>query len=269
MKNKLKEITDSTINELLRNEIILPSIYFQCFDKHAKTSEIDVHEKSFEKELSDLIIDEFNAINNYVNDAITTIDVASGLTLDAQKAIKENNTLLLKNLYNQIGDLKKELKSITDNVYKDYLTKVNNKKWLYHKYLTKDATFKDDALIALIDVSDYEYISNTYNKLISNNLLIYISNYLKEKLKEEGLNLEITRYLSNKFIISFNENDITAIASLIDNISSILFGTTLKSNSGIIIKPTFEFSMAKVKKDESFHEILANLIKNIELKKEK
>jgi hypothetical protein len=99
--------------------------------------------------------------------------------------------------------------------------------------------------------------------------LIYISNYLKEKLKEEGLDFEITRYLSNKFIITFNEEDIVSIASLIDNISNILFGTTLKSNSGIIIKPTFEFSMAKIKKDESFHEILANLIKTIEAKKEK
>jgi len=269
MKTKLKEITDSTINELLKNEIILPSIYFQCFDKHAKTSEVDVHEESFEKELSDLIIDEFNVINNYVNEAITTIDLASGLTLDAQKAIKENNTLLLKNLYNQIGELKEELESITDNIYKDYLTKVNNKKWLYHKYLTKDAKFKDDAIIALIDVSDYEYISSTYNKLISNNLLIYISNYLKEKLKDEGLEFELTRYLSNKFIITFNEDDISSIVSLIENISSILFGTTLKSNSGIIIKPTFEFSMVKVKKDENFHEILTNLVKNIEAKKEK
>lgn len=268
MKKKLKEITDSTVNELLGNDIIMPSNYFQCFDKHAKSAEVNLDSDTFEKELSDLIIDEFNVINNYVNDAVKTIDIATGLTIDAQKAIKENNTLLLKNLYNQIGELRGELETITNNIYKDYLTKVNNKKWLYHKYLTKDAKFKDSAILVFVNIADYEYISNTYNKLISNNLLIFISKYLDEKLKEEGLDFEITRYLSNKFILTFNEYEINAVASILNTISSVLFEKTLKSNSGIIIKPTFDYSIAKVKKDENFHEVLSTLVKKVEAKKE-
>jgi len=262
MKAKLKEITDSTIGELLCNDIILPSNYFSCFDKHAKTIDVDMESESFEKELNDLLLDEFNSINSYVNSAIQTIDCAAELTQDAQNAIKDNNTLLLKTLYTQIGGLKKELQDLTDNVYRDYLTKVYNKKWIYHKYLNKDVKYKDDAIIIFIDVIDFEYISNTYSKLISNNLLIYISNYLRKSLKEESLDFNISRYLTNKFIVTLNEKNIEQIETIMNTVSNVLYGTTLKSNSGIMIKPTFDYSIIKVKRDDDFHESLDNLIKN-------
>lgn len=263
MKDKLKDITDSTINELLNNEIILPSSYFQCFDKHAKTIDLEINSNSFEKELSELILDEFNSINGYVNSAVKSIDNAAELTLEAQKAIKDSNTLLLKNLYTQIQSLQKELKGITDNIYKDYLTKVNNKKWLYHKYLSNDALFKNNAIILLIDVYDYDYISNTYSKLIANNLLIFISKQINSKFKEEKLDFEIVRFLTNKFIILINSDDINSINEQISNITNILYNTTLKSNSGVIIKPTFENALMKIKKDDSFHDTLASLLKKI------
>lgn len=269
MKTKLKEITDSTVCELLGNEIILPSNYFQCFDKHAKTIDVNLEDESFEKELSELILDEFNSINTYVNDAITKIDCAVELTADAQKAIKNENTLLLKNLYKQIGQLKDELESITDNVYKDYLTKVYNKKWIYHKYLNKETKFKKDAIIILIDVADYEYIAQTYNQLISNNLLIYIAKYLSTKLKDENLNFDVARYLKNRFIVTLEENDLVQIETIMSTISSVLYGTTLKSNSGVMIKPTFDYSIMKVKKEESFHEVLDLLLRNIESARKK
>jgi len=269
MKTKLKEITDSTVTELLSNEIILPSNYFQCFDKHAKTIDVNIDSESFEKELSELILDEFNEINKYVNDAVRTIDTAASVTLEAQKAIKDNNTLVLKNLYGQIKELQSELKDITDNIYKDYLTKVNNKKWLYHKFLSKDARYKEDNHIILIDVADYDYIADTYNKLISNNLLVFISKYLLNKLNEENLDFEISRYLTSKFIISVKNDEISHLETIIDTISKVLYNTTLKSNSGVMIKPTFEFSIIKVTKDDSFHESLDTLIRNIENAKRK
>lgn len=268
MKTKLKEITDSTVTELLANDIILPSNYFQCFDKHAKTIDLDIDSESFEKELSELILDEFNEINSYVNEAVKAIDAAAGITLEAQKAIKDNNTLVLKSLYTQIKTLQIELQELTDNVYKDYLTKVHNKKWLYHKFLTRDANFKEDTTLILIDVADYEYIADTYNKLISNNLLVFISKYLKNKLSEESISFNISRYLTSKFIISVDSEDITQIETTISTISSVLYNTTLKSNSGVMIKPTFDYSISKVKKDQAFHEALDGLIKNIEEVKE-
>lgn len=267
MKEKLKEVTDLTVNELLNNEVILPSSYFKCFDKHAKNVDIEIDSESFEKELSELILEEYNTINGYVNSAVEVIDTAAVLTQEAQQAIKESNTLVLKNLYKQIKDLKHELEDITNNIYTDYLTKVHNKKWLFHKYLSKDATFKENTIVLLIDVKDYEYIAETYNKLISNNLIIYIAKYLTKKLKDEELDFEISRYLTNKFIITINKDDTKPIETLMSTITSLLFNTTLKSNSGILIRPTFDYAIQKARKDEAFLETLGSLLKAVKTKK--
>lgn len=263
MKDKLKHITDSTVNELLNQEIILPSTYFECFDKHAKTLDIELNNEEFEKELSELILEEYNTINGYVNSAVQSIDMAATLTKEAQEAIKQNNTLALNNLYEQIKELQSELEDITKNVYTDYLTKVHNKKWLYHKGLTKEAKFKEDLLIVLIDVNDYGYITQTYNKLIADNLLIFITKYLQEKFKEESIDFELVRYLNNKFVLLIKDDEISNIEAILNNVKTYLISTTLKSNSGVMIKPTFNFAMSKVKKEDSFHSSLEILLKKI------
>lgn len=269
MKTKLKNITDSTINELLINEIILPSSYFKCFDKHAKNIDIELENEDYSKELTKMISEEFEEINSYVNNAIKVIDKASDITSDAQEAIREQNSLHLKELYEEIGKLKKELENLSNNVYCDDLTKAKNKKWIYHKFLDNNTKFNKDGILILIDIESYNYILNTYNQLISDNLLIYIVNYLKSKLKDEALSYNITRYLKNKFIISLDNIDLKEIQSLFLTISSVLFETTLKSNSGIVIKPTFDYTMAKINKGEEFHEILSLMMKKIEEKREK
>lgn len=265
MKSKLKEITDSTINELISNEIILPSTYFECFDRNAKNIDLDLESENFEKELNQLLVAEFKEINSYVNDAIKTIDNAANITKEAEKAIKENDSTLLKKLYNQIANLQKELEGITDNVYKDYLTKSYNKKWLYQKYLNEKFQFKKNVVITFIDIKDYEYISNTYSKLIANNLLMYISSYLSRKLEDEDLNFKLIRFLTDKFIVIFEE-ELSQVHPIINLASNMLFETTLKSNSGILIKPTFEYATISIKKEQPFHNVLEKLIKKVKEK---
>jgi len=264
MKEKLKEITDLTINELLEEEVILPSEYFECFDKHAKLSEIEINDESFEKEVDDLLLNEISTINDYVKTATKSVDSAASLTLDAQKAIKENNSDALKKLYTQIKDLQEELQNISENIYKDYLTNAYNKKWLYHKYLADNSKIKEDSILILIDVKDFEYIKKTYNKLISTNLIIFIYEFINKEFNKEGVDFEICRYLSSKFIISIKNDNYNSVASLIKNTSSVLFGTTLKSNSGVMIKPNYKYSTLSAKKDDSFHEILNSLMKKLE-----
>ncbi len=262
MKEQLKEITDLTVNELLPQEIILPSEYFECFDKHSKLYEIQINDESFEKEINKLLVKELNNINDYIKIANKNIGDAASITLEAKEAIKENDSNALKKLYSQINQLQNELQNMTDSIYKDYLTKAFNKKWLYHKYLDEEAQFQEDATLILIDIKDLEYIKDNYSKLISNNLLIYIYDFLNKELKKENIEFNICRYLNNKFIISIKSLNYEVSSNLIKNISSVLFGTTLKSNSGIMIKPTYRYSIVAVKKEDSFHEVLATLLRD-------
>ena len=64
MKKQLKKITDITINELLNKDVIMPSIYFEKFNKNARTVNINLEDTSFVKELNNILIEDFNSIKN-------------------------------------------------------------------------------------------------------------------------------------------------------------------------------------------------------------
>ena len=67
MKNKLKQITDLTIQEVLGNEIILPSTYFKIFDKNIKKIDKNLKNENVSIDNTNIILEEFNSINKYFN----------------------------------------------------------------------------------------------------------------------------------------------------------------------------------------------------------
>lgn len=42
MSNKLTEITDRVLKEIIKNEVILPSTYKEHFENHAKEMQVDL-----------------------------------------------------------------------------------------------------------------------------------------------------------------------------------------------------------------------------------
>ncbi len=264
MKNKLKNITNSTLDELLVNEVVLPSAYLQCFDKYARFLNISIDNSDFEKELNKVLLEDYNMVNNYVNKAIRSIDSVVTITQEAQKAMQDTNESTLKKLYEQISVLKDELEDITKEIYIDPLTKIYNKKWFYHKFLSKGSKYKDNSTVILLDICDYEYIAKKYNKLIANNLIVFIIKYLQKILTEEFVDFDFIRYLDNKFIIAIKDkNDLSSINSFIESIKIYLISTTLRSTSGVIIKPNFKYSMVVAHKGGYFHDSLEILLENL------
>ena len=53
----------------------------------------------------------------------------------------------------------------------------------------------------LIDVSDYIYVQKEYGELLANNLLIFATKFINQKLNEEKLKYKMVRYHENKFLI--------------------------------------------------------------------
>ncbi len=260
MKKKLMQITDNTFNELLNNEIVMPSNYFQCFDKNAKKIELDIKDENFESEIGEIMAQELNEINTYANQVMKKIKTASSITNKASQAIKEKDEKVLDNLYVQMNELQQELEKITNIVFVDFLTKAKNRKWLTHNYLTNNMKFKSKTTTVFIDVKDYDYICSNYNKLLADNLLIFICDYFMNELKKENIKFEIVRFLNNKFLIFIDENHLDEIRNVITNLTEILFSKTLKSRAGVIIKPVFNYSIKQLKKGDVFQEVLEELL---------
>ena len=92
MKKKLEKITNSTINELLNNEIILPSLYLEKFSYYAKETQVNLDDENFTNEINKVIVDDFKTIEKYMDFIISGISELKDETLDAKNAILNKNS---------------------------------------------------------------------------------------------------------------------------------------------------------------------------------
>lgn len=263
MKNKLKKITDNTVNDLLQKDIILPSQYFQTFDKHAKLLDTDIKDENFEKEVNQVIVKEFETINGYMTQTEQNIEKLSHVTKDAKTAIKNRDEAELTKIYKEIQSLQNEIASLQTEMYVDSLTKTYNKKWIYSQFVDIDGNIQSNGIMALINVSDYNYIQETHGNLIGDNLIKFLADYINRHIKNEGTQFKIARYSTNMFLLFFNESSINEVRTLINNIQKGLLNTTLKSKSGIMIQTSFYYTLNQYKKEDSFHSILESLTTKI------
>ena len=189
MKKKLKKITDKTVQDLLQNEIILPSSYFESFDKNAKAIKVEISDDEFEQEVSTVLVEELKQINKYMEKTIKNMDNLSKATKEAQEAIKNKDESKLNSINLSLTTMKNELDSLKDLVYLDELTNVYNRKWVYNHAVKDDGTFGYSGTLLFIDINDFNYIVDKYGNLIADNVVIYITKFLSSKLKKEKLQM--------------------------------------------------------------------------------
>jgi hypothetical protein len=128
LKQELKKITNLTINELLNNEIILPSTYFNKFNYHAKELEINLDDENFKKELNSIILEDLQTIENYMNIVISSAMSLKENTKNATNAIINKDADTLGDIYKKMLDLENEVKSLNSKLFLDDLTNSFNKK---------------------------------------------------------------------------------------------------------------------------------------------
>ncbi len=252
MKKELEQITNLTINELLNKEIILPSLYFEKFNYHAKKVEINLDDEEFQKEVEQILVDDYKNIEKYMSLIISSVNELKQETQNASNAILNNDSGALTDIHKRMITLENEIQLLNDELFIDDLTKSYNKKWIYNKFLDENTDFKDEGVCTLVDIEDFNYIQKEYGELLAKNLLIFIINFISQKLKDEHYNFHIARYFHNKFFIFVLEKDKNQIKNFLLNLEQMLLNTTLKSHSGLYIKASYKFKTEPFKvKDKS------------------
>jgi len=252
MKDKLKKITDKTIQDLLQNEIILPSSYFKYFDNNAKKISVALDDPQFENDFSDVLTEELNTINSYMKKALNNINILTKVTDYAQKAITEKDESKLKTVNSALVDMKSEINALRTQIYIDPLTKIFNRKWIYNQGITESGTFKSEGLLLFIDLTDCNYLTDKYGSLLADNVILFVAKFLKVKFKNEKISADIARYSNNHFVLFIKNETIADITSLIKNMQIELASTTLKSKSGLMFKTNFHFGMVQYSEIDSF-----------------
>jgi GGDEF domain-containing protein len=263
LKQELKKITDLTINDLLNNNIILPSTYFDRFNYYAKELEINLDDENFKIEINQLISDDFQTIEKYMDIIAKSTVLLQENTKDATNAVLNKDVSSLVDIYKKMIELENEVKNLNDKLFLDDLTNTFNKKWIYTKFLNKNAKFQQNGLCVLADIIDYSYIQKEYGELLANNLLIFAVKFMKQKLNDENIDFKIVRYSENRFLIFIvieEKEDKKSIIDSILNLEHLLSNTTLKSNSGLFIKAKYEFKICSFEKAEESKEVFEKLL---------
>ena len=125
MKKQLKKITNITINDLLNKDIIMPSIYFEKFNKNARTFDIKLEDSSFEKELNKILVEDFNSIERYMYTIEKNASIIKNAVEDTQKALLNKDINTLTDIYSQMGKLEKEVIDLNKKLFVDDLTSSN------------------------------------------------------------------------------------------------------------------------------------------------
>jgi len=256
-KNNIKTITDKTVNKLLGQEIILPSTYFQTFNQYANELNISLKDKSFTKEINKTIQDDIRKVNKFMDETLKGMEKLSQATSDAKKAIIDKDEEELSVILSQVDEMKNEITLLIGQLYQDSLTKLNNKKWIYDRYLNGSENMQNNGLLVNININDFKYINDTYGEFVGDSALIYISKFLTKKLKEEQIEYELVRFGGDDFIIFITDDILSDIKSLFSNIRSQLLNSSLKSKAGHIFKIIFSYGIISYKTNEKFHSILS------------
>tara|TARA_R110001583_G_scaffold64345_1_gene186985 strand:- start:14411 stop:15223 length:813 start_codon:yes stop_codon:yes gene_type:complete len=256
VKNNLKKITDKTIQELLHNEIILPSSYFKSFDQNAKGMSIEINDSQFESEVSTILVDELRDINSYMKKTVKNIDSLTDATVQAQQAIKEKDDAKLNSLGFALAVMKKDMQALKELIYLDPATKTFNKKWIYNHAINENGAFDEKGILLLIDIADCDYLAEKYGNLIVDNVILYIASFLTKKFQKENIKFEIARYSNAQFVLFIKQDTPENISSFLLNTRVELSNTTLKSKSGLMFKANFNFGLVKYAGNEDFHSTL-------------
>jgi len=259
MKKQLKKITDITINELLNKDVIMPSIYFEKFNKNARTVDIDIQDTSFISELNNVLVEDFNTIEKYMHEIEKNASLIKDAVKSTQTALLNKDIDTLTDVYSQMSKLEKEVVYLNRQLFVDDLTSSNNRKWIYNKFLNKKAEFKKSGVCVLIDISDFDYINSEYGTLLANNLIIFVNNFLKKSLKDENFNFNIARFFDNQFIIFIEDKKEKEVSELVFNMKQLLINTTLKSKSGLVLRADYKYSISKYKENEDSKDIFEQL----------
>ncbi|MEA3497594.1 MAG: GGDEF domain-containing protein [Campylobacterota bacterium] len=264
MNKNIKIITDKTVNKLLKEEIILPSTYFQTFNQYANELNINLNDKSFSDDINRVIQDDITKVNKFMEETLKGMEKLSEATSDAQQAIINKDDKMLGDISSQVDKMKNEITSLIGQLYHDSLTKINNKKWIYDKYLNSTENMQNDGILIYININDFKYINDNYGELVGDSALIYVSRFLSKKFKEEQIEYELVRYGGDQFIILIKDDLLNDIKSFVSNIRTQLLNSSLKTKSGHIFKITFSYGVLPFKTNDKFHSLLSDACVKIE-----
>jgi len=248
MSNKLTEITDRVLKEVIKNEVILPSTYKEHFENHAREMQIDLDYEEMVDKTTQKRLDEANKIMEKTH---CNLDNLEKTTQSAEEAIKDKDLDKLALVTKEIAGLKSALGSLKSQLHTDTLTKIYNRKWMM-EHLLNNGEFKNEGILIFIDLDKFKPINDIHGHVIGDKVLQYLASFLKSNLKD----MDVIRYAGDEFIAISTHLNMEESFIKMKKIQEDLLSKKLKASNGELLYLAFSFGLTRFEKGSSFRDVL-------------
>jgi diguanylate cyclase (GGDEF)-like protein len=248
----LARITDETLRSVSGEKIVLPSDYAGIFQQ-----KIDAYPTTvlgFTKEtMVDTLSERTLAQARFMMESAGThLDTLSECATDVHKAIMIEDKDKIGSVLKTVIQLRKEIDLLRQEVYKDALTKVFNRKWIYDHMLDADRVFLKEGVMAFIDVNDFKHINDTYGHHIGDRVLFHIAQTLKSEMALclPSAISKVVRYAGDEFMVFALKEGFDLDAILL-KIQTKLRSTTFKAEDKLF-NIAFSFGSVSFTSNDDF-----------------
>ena len=248
MSNKLTELTDRVLKEVIKNEVILPSTYKEHFENYAKDMKIDLDYEYIVSETTQKRLDEANELSESTS---CNLDTLEKTTQNAQEAIKEHDLDKLSLVVKEISELKEAIGDLKGQLLTDTLTKTHNRRWMMEN-IVHNGNLKHEGILVFIDLDKFKPINDIHGHVIGDKVLQYLASFLKNNLKE----MDIIRYAGDEFIAITKDTKMEVCFMKMKKLQEDLLSKKLKASNGELLYLSFSFGLTRFEEGSNFRDVL-------------
>lgn len=194
MKNKQKilaNITKKTISKLLNAYgFITPCLYETTFSKTCKDEGVILDKYKIEEELNQIIEKQAQEAKANEENMVQIKKLTSG----ALESMKNKDMSLLEEYANQTDELLQKILKMEEEMIKDELTGVLNRKGLLAK-TTKNGKMIFDGIMFVFDIDKFKLINDTYGHPIADKIL---QAFVQKLLQKVVINIPKNEYFISR-----------------------------------------------------------------------
>ncbi len=244
--SSLKIVTNDTIKEIRKFDIVTPELFKEVFMEKAKKHNLSIDLDKLKNDTLNLTLHKVYEIEKKTKDNTKLLQENIDL---ATTAIDKQDSELLNKVQDQMKELNRRISMLEEQVYLDELTKVYNRKWLFEKFLIDEKFTKDGTLI-FIDVDKFKEINDTYGHITGDKVLAMIAQ-LTKKLADT----HTVRYGGDEFLVVSLDSDYEKLLKQTQMLSAQLM-KKLFIYQGNTFKVEISYGISSFKSGDKFHDII-------------
>ena len=220
MNQRLQELTDLTLKEILNLEIVLPEIYRDIF--YTKAKELGIKLNDIDKETA--LIYALKKIQHVENETKKSTSFLKENVMNARMALTNHDDMALQFIENNMIELENKIASLQQELYLDELTRLFNRRWLFEAYLS-DEHFNTAGVLAFIDINDFKDVNDNYGHIVGDKVLHIMGKVLKKIVHSTAV-----RFAGDEFLILSNHHTREEMEKILSAVNQNLRKTPFKHN---------------------------------------